>query len=89
MRIKASVKSSAAANALIDIEIYSPSGTKVSQKVFDNRAFTAGQTRTFDAAYKVPATGETGTYTVKVGVFKPSWAGLYAWNDAALKVTVK
>jgi hypothetical protein len=89
MKVRASVKSSAAAKALVDVEIYSPSGKKVYQKVFDNRSFTAGQTRNFDLAYTVPATGEVGTYTVKIGVFKPSWGAMYAWNESAVQLTVR
>ena len=89
MSVRASVKSSAAAQGLVDVEVYSPSGQRVYQKVFDNRSFTAGQVQRFDISYAVPAAGETGMYTVKIGVFKPSWGVMYAWNDSALQLSVR
>jgi hypothetical protein len=87
--IAASVTSSAAANVLVDIEVYSPSGAKVFQRAFDNQAFTAGQKRTYSVSWRVPGTAQRGTYVVKLGIFGPGWSGLRSWNDSAVRFTVR
>jgi hypothetical protein len=86
--LTASVTASANATALVDLELVSPSGTKVFQQAWDSQSFSAGQTRTFTASWSVPSTAATGTYSVKVGVFAPGWASVYTWNDNAAQVTV-
>lgn len=87
--VSAKVKSSAAAKALIDVEIYSPSGKKVFQQSYDNRSFKAGQTLTFTPSWTVPSNAEKGTYTIKVGVFAPGWGTLFTWSDPASTFTVR
>ena len=77
------------AGALVDMEVYSPSGEKVFQKYFDDASFTSGATKTFSASFLVPLAAPAGTYTVKIGVFKPGWSGLYYWNDSAASVVVE
>jgi len=74
---------------LIDVEVYNASGSRVFQQVWDNQAFTAGQTRSFNASYSVPTNAGTGTYTVMVGVFSPGWGTVYAWNGAAGTFSVR
>jgi len=81
--------SSSSVPALVDLEVYSPSGKRVYQKWYDNRAFSAGVTRTFSSYWTVPSSAEKGTYTLKVGVFKVGWAGLLLWNDSAVQFTVR
>jgi hypothetical protein len=77
-----------AANVLVDVEVYDSSGQKVLQGVYDNQAFTAGQTRTYSPTWTVPASAVKGTYWVKVGVFQPGWGTIYHWNDSLSIFTV-
>jgi hypothetical protein len=75
--------------ALIDVEVYSPSGAKVYQQAYDSQAFAAGQTRTYQPTWTVPTAAADGTYTVKIGVFTPGWGTLYSWNNAAATFAVQ
>lgn len=86
--ITASVTSRAANNVLVDVEVFDPAGGRAYQKYIDNQAFAAGQARTFAVIWPVPSSARPGTYTVKIGVFAPGWASLYAWNDLAGQLTV-
>ena len=84
MGLTVAVTSATAAAALVDIEIWAPGATTaIYQVYFDNQTFAAGQQRSYPAAWPVPAGALVGTYTVKLGVFAPSWASLYSWNDLA------
>ena len=83
--VSVKVVSSAATNALVDVEIYNAAGSKVAQQWFDNQAFVAGTGRTYKMVY-VP--GPTGTYTVKVGVYTVGWGTLRSWNNGASAFTV-
>lgn len=84
--VTANVRASVATKALVDIEVYSPSGAKVYQGFYDAQSFAAGQTRSFTASFKAPTA--TGKYTVMVGVFSPGWGTVYTWNGAAASFTV-
>jgi hypothetical protein len=83
LSITSSVTSSKASNALVDVEVYDPAGTRVFQQFWDNQAFTAGQTRTFPSTWQVPAGAALGTYSITIGVFSPGWGTVYNWNAAA------
>ena len=85
--VTVAVKSNATRSALIDIEIYDRSGRKVFQKYWDNQSLTTGQTREFRTSWGT-AGRAAGTYTVKVGVFRPGWTSLIHWNDRAGAVTL-
>jgi hypothetical protein len=85
----ASLTSSSATNAIVDIEVYAPNGDKVFQQYADNQSFTAGTERAFQWTWAVPATAAKGTYWVKIGVFSPGWTGIYHWNDSAGTVNVR
>jgi hypothetical protein len=87
-RITVNVRATAAANALVDIEVYDSAGNKVYQRYFDGQSFSANVSRSFSASWSVPRTGSTGTYTVRVGVFSPGWGQLYHWNSSAATFTV-
>jgi hypothetical protein len=89
LKVTANVTASAAARALVDIEIDDPSGNKVFQQAYDGQSFAAGQGVTFSPGWTVPAWAQKGTYTVKVGVFLPGWGTLYHWNDSAATFTVQ
>ncbi len=86
--VSAIVRRSAAGHALVDVEVYDGHGRKVFQRWFDRQAFRAGVARTFRVTWKVPGTAAAGRYTVKIGVFAPAWASLYAWNNGAATITV-
>ena len=83
------MKATAASTALVDIEVYNSTGQKVYQRYWDNRAFSASTTRSFSASWTVPRNLPTGTYTVKIGIFKPGWSGMYLWNNSARTFTVR
>ncbi len=87
--LRANVRTNVSANALVDIEVYSSSGQKVYQTYWDNRSFTANVTRTFSRTWTVPTNLAPGTYTLKIGVFKPGWTGLLSWNNGAATFTVR
>jgi hypothetical protein len=77
-------------SALVDVEVYDPSGAKVYQQVYDNQAFAAGQTRTYQPAWTIPTTSASGTYTVTLGVFGAGDRDpLYAWNTAPASFSIK
>ncbi|HZQ35580.1 MAG TPA: hypothetical protein VFD32_06580 [Dehalococcoidia bacterium] len=86
--VTASVTSATACTALVDVELYSPSGQKVFQKLWDTQSFAAGQSSAFSLTWAVPAGAPTGSYTVKVGVFSAGWGQLYTWDDTAATFTV-
>lgn len=81
--LTAAVTSGSAGTVLVDVEVYSPSMTRVHQQWFDSQAFTAGQQRFFPVTWNVPGGAATGTYTVMIGVFSPGWGTNHAWNAGA------
>lgn len=86
--ITARITSSAATTALVDIEIFSPSGVKLHTKGFDNEVFAANTQRSFIVNWFVPTNSAPGTYTVKIGIFTPGWVDLVHWNNSAITFTV-
>jgi Glycosyl hydrolase family 12 len=76
----------AASGVIVDIGIYNAQGQRIAQKAFAGQGFTAGQTRSYNWAWAV---GATGTYTVKIGVFDASWTTPYIWVDSAATFTVR
>ncbi len=87
--LTASATSSSDVTAIVDVQLYSPSGRQVYEKAYEDRPFAAGVTRTFGSYWTVPEGAEKGTYVLKVGVFKPGWAGLISWKDLAASTTVR
>lgn len=88
VRVHTYVTTNMATSALVDIEVYSPSGVKVFQKYFDNRSLPANNSRLFGATWSVPANAELGTYTLRVGVFAAGWGTMYHWNANGATFTV-
>ncbi len=74
-----------AASDIIDIEIYNSGGVQVFQKIFDGEQFTSNSTKNYSASW---IAGDTGTYTLKVGVFSTGWTQLYFWGDGVLPFNV-
>src|SRR5690606_6745317 len=89
VRLTTGVKISVAMKVLVDVEVYGPSGQKVFQAVYDNQSFGANSGRTYFPRWVVPANAEKGVYTVKLGLFKPGWGGLFHWKDNAATFTVR
>jgi len=76
----------AAANELVDFELYNSAGVRVWRTWRSPVAF-GGAPRAFAASWPVPTTQAAGIYTLKLGVFTSGWS-FHAWNDKALAVTV-
>jgi hypothetical protein len=70
--------STAYAGALVDLELYGPSGERVAQVFVENQQLTAAA-KPYTLTY-TPTTA--GDYTMKVGVFTPNWAQNMLWNDS-------
>jgi hypothetical protein len=77
-------------SALVDIQVC-PAGTddKAFQKVYDDEAFRAGETKVFSNVWTVPDDAKPGPYVVKVGVFAPGRGQTYDLNDPAATFTVE
>ncbi|MBI5003963.1 PKD domain-containing protein [Candidatus Kaiserbacteria bacterium] len=73
--------SGAASPFIIDFEIYNTSGQLAAQKIYNGQTIPTGG----HADYAIDwFPGTVGDYTVKVGLFKAGWVGMYEWNDQAL-----
>lgn len=86
--IAAVISSASRSKVLVDVEVYSGSGTKVYQRAYDNQSFAAGARRTYRPAWAVPAGQAAGAYTVEIGIFAPGWGALLHWNNNAAAFTV-
>jgi hypothetical protein len=73
-------------NGIVDLEIYNPAGTRVTQQYWTAQSFTTSQSRTYTYVWTAPAT--TGAYSVRIGVFGANWAPNYHWNGSAATITV-
>jgi hypothetical protein len=83
------VHSTATVKALVDIQVFDPSGTQVHRQVFDGQDFKANETRVFPGRWKQQGHLAAGTYTVKVGIHAPGWGALIHWNDNAGEFNVE
>ena len=81
--VTATVKATVSIKALVDLEIAAPNGRRVAQRWWSSVAFTGGTARKLTWTWAVSSTRALGTYTVRIGVFEPAWASLYAWKDRA------
>jgi hypothetical protein len=79
----------AAADVLVDLELYDASGARVAQTVIGGQSFAAGEAKTYSWAYPVPATLGPGPYTVKVGLFSRDWSTLHLWENHAATFAVQ
>ncbi len=86
--ITASVSSNAAITALVDVEVYAPTGVKILQQVYDNQTFGPGEQRSFPVNWTSTPTSAAGVYTVRMGIFTPGWGTLYHWNHSAALFSV-
>jgi hypothetical protein len=88
LAISATVTSTTATQALVDVEVYDKAGARVFQQWWDNQTFAAGQQVTYNTTWQVPSTTAAGDYTVAVGMFGPGWTPQYSWNAGAAQFSV-
>ena len=79
----ATVTAQRSRHALVDLEVYDPTGRRVLQRFWDRQRFTAGAARSFAATWTLATNAASGRYVVKVGVFSSGWGTLSHWNDTA------
>lgn len=72
----------------MDVELYGPLGNRIGQKSWSKVSFTAGTTRTVRWTWYASSVRRLGTYTVKIGIFRPGWGRLLSWNNRATTVRV-
>ena len=89
INIRTSVRSSQMTSAIVDLEIYDASGTKVGQNACRVSFTISGKTKNCRWSYVVPSSLASGLYTVKVGVFSSDWSVLYVWLNRAGVLTVQ
>jgi hypothetical protein len=74
-----------AQDVLADVEIYDAQTTKVAQKYFEHQNISSGAPGNYTISW-TPAS--SGTYTLKVGMFKGDWSQNYYWNDSVARIAV-
>jgi hypothetical protein len=67
--------------AIVDFEVYDATGAKIYQTYQSGVTFAANVPQTFNAAWAVPASQASGTYTLQIGIFGAGWSPLYAWDN--------
>ena len=88
LKVTSRVTASEDGKVLMDVEIYGPKGHRVKQHTW-TVTLTGGARRDLAFTWHVGAHRKRGRYTVKVGVFEPSWASLLSWNNAATTFRVR
>ncbi len=76
----------ATSGAVVDLEIYSSTATKVFQQTWTAQSFGSQESRAYATAWTPTV---TGTYTVKMGVFNNDWSKNYVWSDKVITIDVK
>jgi hypothetical protein len=72
---------------VIDLEVYSAAGKRVSQQAFTAQTIKSGHSASYTWAFIAPA--QAGRYTMKVGVFATSWSRLFYWTSQAAHISVR
>lgn len=72
---------------LLDIEVWKTIGVKVDQNFWDDMVLVKGQPVT-KVMRIIDGCNHPADYVVKVGVFKPGWAGVIHWYETAATFTV-
>ena len=90
VRIETRVSAEEAVSAVnVDVEIKDKDDNKIAQRIFRDERFDGGQSRLYRWVWRVPDDLPAGDYTVKVGVFDPSWRQLAAWDNDAGRIRVR
>jgi hypothetical protein len=71
------------------MEVYDAGGRRIHQQVTTGQGFQAGQQRSFQWTWAVPAAQPLGLYTVEIGIFSANWATRYTWQNNAGTVRVQ
>ena len=79
---------SALTNAIVELQIFSQSGTAVATTYWTGVNFAAGQTNPYSYSWTPDSSIAPGTYSVDLGVFNSDWTTNYYWNGSAASVTV-
>jgi len=87
--VAAIVTSSTASTVVVNVEVHDATNTKIFQQFFDDVTFAAGETKTFNVNWPVPATQTAGTYDVLVGVFDQPFEIPILDNTKVAQVTVQ
>ena len=76
-------------NVLVDFQVYDSAGLMVGQTWQSSVSLSPQAPQTVSASWSVPSGLAAGAYTLKVGVFSPTWTSLYAWDNgsATFKLT--
>ena len=85
MTISANIACTASSisSAIVDLEVYNSSGTRIGQQYYQNQGFNNGQMNSYTWNY---TPRNTGAQTVKIGVFTPGWANSLHWNNNAASI---
>jgi hypothetical protein len=86
--VSVDVTASQSTKALVAVQIYGPTGTKLVERVYDNQPFSAGKAKDFSFSLSASPSAR-GAYTVKVGVWEPNWVSLLQWVDPAATFTLR
>ena len=70
--------------AIVDLEVYDARGNRVAQKFYENQNLS-----TVPASYSVSFTpANSGTYTLRGGIFTRDWSNNIAWNNSVSIINV-
>jgi endonuclease YncB( thermonuclease family) len=86
VKVKATATGGPVTDGIVDVEIYDASGRKLDQQYTADQNFDPKDSRTFSYDW---AMSNSGTYTVRVGVFNRTWLTMYHWHANACTFTVK
>ncbi|HAT03511.1 MAG TPA: hypothetical protein DCS29_01900 [Candidatus Magasanikbacteria bacterium] len=73
-------------DALIDFELYNSSNQRVMQKVFEHQSFVVNGQRLYSISWKPT---QTGTYTLRIGIFTSNWSSLIQWENSVATFSVQ
>jgi hypothetical protein len=85
---RVSVSNHSLSHALVDIELYKASGSRLCQRVTTGVHVPKDGSTQVTARCTIPTRQASGDYVMKVGVFGPKWSPLYVWNNGAATFTV-
>ena len=78
-----------ATGILVDMEVWNAAGARVHQQLATGQTFQAGERKTLQWTWAVPASQATGSYQIAIGVFTGDWATLYRWLGPAATFAVQ
>jgi hypothetical protein len=76
------------ANANVELQIFSQSGSAVATNVWSGQNFGAGKARSYKYSWTPDSSIPAGVYNVAIGVFNSGWTYDYYWTGSAATITV-